>query len=86
MILSPLTLLGLAAATCTTSCLVPQVVKVVRTRHTKDLSLSMYVIFTAGVLLWLIYGFLLKDAPIILANSLTLILALTVLGFKLKYK
>lgn len=80
------TIIGLGAAALTTISFVPQAVQVIRTKNTKDLSLSMYVIFTVGVLLWLVYGFLIEDIPIIFCNTITLVLALIILGMKLKYK
>lgn len=76
---------GSAAATLTTLSFVPQVWKIWRTRHTLDISLGMYAIFTAGVALWLAYGLLLGAWPIIIANSITLLLAGTVLAMKLRY-
>ncbi len=80
------TIIGLAAATCTTFSFLPQALKVIKTRHTKDLSLVMYSIFTLGVFLWLVYGVLVKDAPLIIANVITLLLAGTILIMKIKYK
>ena len=80
------TLVGLSAAILTTLSFVPQAVQVIRTRNTKGISLSMYIIFTGGVMCWLAYGVLLEDLPIVLCNSITLILALTILGMKLRYK
>ncbi len=65
------TLIGLAAATCTTISFLPQAIKVIKTRDTRSLSLPMYVIFTTGVLLWLTYGILIRDIPVIAANSVT---------------
>ncbi|MBK1718458.1 SemiSWEET transporter [Thiocystis violacea] len=76
-------LLGYAAAILTTAAFVPQVVHTVRTRDTRAISLGMYLLFCCGVALWGLYGILLAAWPIILANSLTLLLALIVLGFKL---
>jgi MtN3 and saliva related transmembrane protein len=76
---------GGLAATLTTCSFVPQVWKVWRTRHTKDISLLMYTLFTFGVALWLIYGILLGAWPIIIANSITLLLAGTVLVLKLRF-
>ena len=81
-----ITLIGLCAAALTTLSFVPQAVQVIRTRNTKDLSLSMYIIFTGGVLLWLVYGFLIGDVPIMFCNTITLVLAVIILGMKLKYK
>ncbi|MBK1721967.1 SemiSWEET transporter [Thiocystis violacea] len=76
-------LLGYAAALLTTSAFVPQVVQTPRTRDTRAISLGMYLLFSAGVALWWIYGILLAAWPIILANGITLLLALVVLGYKL---
>lgn len=80
------TIVGLAAATCTTFSFLPQAVKVIRTKQTKDLSLVMYSVFTLGVFLWLVYGILVKDAPLIIANVITFILAATILIMKIRYK
>jgi MtN3 and saliva related transmembrane protein len=77
--------IGSAAATLTTAAFIPQAWKVWRTRHTADISLGMYAMFTAGVALWLGYGILLVAWPIIIANSITLLLAGTVLLMKLKF-
>jgi len=65
------TLIGLAAAACTTISFLPQAIKVIKTRDTKSLSLTMYIILTTGVLLWLIYGLLVRDIPVIAANTIT---------------
>ncbi len=78
--------LGLLAGILTTTAFVPQVYKTWKTRSAKDLSLSMFLIFVLGVLLWLLYGLLKQDLPVIAANSATLILAVTLLVFKLKFK
>ncbi len=77
--------IGGIAATLTTCSFIPQVWKVWRTRHTKDISLLMYSLFSAGVALWLIYGILLSSWPIIVANTVTLLLAGTVLVLKLRF-
>jgi MtN3 and saliva related transmembrane protein len=76
---------GGVAASLTTCSFIPQVWKVWRTKHTKDISLLMYTLFTFGVALWLIYGILLGAWPIIIANSITLLLAGTVLVLKLRF-
>ena len=78
------TLLGLIAATLTTVAYIPQAVKIIRTRHTKDLSIWMYVLLNIGISLWLIYGFLLRDPALLLANSVTLILTSIILTLKIK--
>jgi MtN3 and saliva related transmembrane protein len=84
--MSIVTLIGLAAATLTTMSLIPQAVKVIKTRHTKDLSLAMYSGFTIGIALWLVYGVMVNDIPIIAANAISIIFAATILFMKLKYK
>ena len=80
------TILGLAAATLTTAAFLPQVIKTWRTRQTRDISLGMFLILCLGICLWLVYGILRDDLPLILANAVTLALAGTILVLKLKYK
>ena len=79
-------LIGNFAAGATTASFIPQAIKVMRTRDTHSISLWMYVIFTFGVVLWLMYGILLKAHPIMLANAVTLIFAAVILGYKLREK
>jgi MtN3 and saliva related transmembrane protein len=76
---------GYAAAVLTTGSFVPQAVMTIRTRNTSGISLAMYVIFTLGVALWLLYGIAVRSGPMILANSVTLALAATILGLKIRY-
>lgn len=80
-----LTVIGLLAALCTTAAFVPQVIQAWRTRETRGISLRMYVTFTVGLALWMLYGILLRDVPIILANAVTLVLAGTVIRLKLRH-
>jgi MtN3 and saliva related transmembrane protein len=77
--------IGGIAAALTTCSFIPQVWRVSRTKHTKDISLLMYTLFTLGVALWLAYGVLLGSWPIIIANGITLLLAGTVLVLKLRF-
>lgn len=77
--------MGSIAATLTTASFIPQVWQVWRSKHTKDISLGMYAIFTSGVAMWLVYGVLLSSWPIIIANSITFCLAGAVLGMKLHF-
>lgn len=77
--------IGTIAATLTTGSFIPQVWRVVRSKHTHDISLLMYAFFTTGVALWLAYGILLDAWPIIIANAITLLLAGTVLLLKLRF-
>ena len=77
--------IGIVAATLTTLCWVPQAIKVIRTRHTRDLSLIAQVAFAAGVLLWLVYGALIGSWPLIVANAITLAMATTIVLLKFRY-
>lgn len=77
--------IGSAAAILTTTAFIPQVWQIWRTRHTADISLGMYSLFTLGVALWLTYGILLVSWPIIIANAVTLLLAGAVLVMKLRF-
>ena len=77
--------LGLLAGILTTISVLPQVIKSWKTKKTNDLSLSMYLILTTGVTLWIIYGLITKDLPVLLANSATLILLLFVIFLKRRY-
>ncbi len=56
-----------------------------RTRSTRDISLGMFLVFSVGILLWLIYGLMVRDAPLTAANAVTLVLAVTILGLKLRH-
>ena len=77
--------IGSVAAVFTTVAFIPQVWKVWHTRHTKDISLAMYGIFTSGVALWLVYGWLIHVWPIIIANVITLVLAGAILILKIRF-
>jgi MtN3 and saliva related transmembrane protein len=79
------TWMGLFAAFCSTAAFVPQVVKTWRTRSTKDISLATFLVLITGILLWLTYGFMIEDLPLMIANGVTLLLAGTILFFKLKH-
>ena len=74
--------IGSTAALLTTASFVPQVLRTLRTRNTQAISLWMYSMFSAGVALWGIYGLLIDSWPVILANAVTLALALVVLWHK----
>lgn len=78
-------LLGHAAGFCTTVAFVPQVLKVWRSRSAHDISVGMYAVFIAGLVLWLVYGMRIGAWPIVIANSLTIVLAGSVLLLKLRY-
>lgn len=76
--------IGLVAATCTTFAFVPQVLKAWRTQSTADISIGMFLLLVVGIVLWLIYGMILSDLPLILANIVTLALAAAILVLKVR--
>jgi len=78
--------LGFIAGFCTTLSLVPQVIKVIQTRQTRDISLGMYLLMVVGVFFWLLYGVSTSALSVIIANSITLVLSLIVLVYKLLEK
>ncbi len=86
MELNWITMIGLVAATFTTIAFVPQAIKTIRTRNTRDLSLAMYIILSTGVIMWLIYGIFINDLPVILANAITSVFIISILILKIKYK
>ena len=83
--MNSITLLGILAGVLTTVSFAPQVIKSWRTRHTRDVSLGMFCILCLGLALWIVYGVLLKDLPLILANGVTLALAASILALKIRY-
>ncbi len=83
--MSATSLVGFLAAICTTSAYIPQAVRAWRTRSTHDLSLKMYVIMTTGTALWLLYGVVNGDWPLIAANTISLGLTLSILFLKFRY-
>lgn len=83
--LPPSTWIGYVAAVMTTLAFVPQAYMTWKTRSVESISLGMYTIFTVGVAMWLVYGMLTRDWPIIGANLITLMLAGFILGLKLYY-
>jgi MtN3 and saliva related transmembrane protein len=81
----PLELIGSAAALATTVSFLPQLYRVWQRKSASDISLSMFLLFSLGLVCWLIYGIGLGSLPIILANIVTLTLALAILALKLRY-
>jgi MtN3 and saliva related transmembrane protein len=79
-------IIGLIAAVCTTFAFVPQVMKVWKTKQTKELSLRMYSIMFLGILIWLVYGILIDSLSIILANVVTATLVGTILVYIIQGK
>jgi MtN3 and saliva related transmembrane protein len=77
--------LGFAAGALTTIAFLPQALLTWRTRRAAGVSLGMYAIFTTGVALWLAYGIGIGSWPVIIANAITLALALFILAMKLRF-
>jgi len=83
--MSTSTILGYIAAICTTSSFIPQALKVIKTKETKAISLPMYIIFNIGIIIWLYYGILINEWPIIIANAVTITLTIIILIMKIKH-
>jgi MtN3 and saliva related transmembrane protein len=81
----PIDIIGIAGATLTTLCWLPQALKVIREKETRALSLPATGAFTAGVILWLVYGLAVEDWPLIGSNAATLALMLPILAMKLRH-
>ena len=81
---SAVTILGLVAGNCSTLAYLPQVIKTWRSRSTNDISLGMFLMLVSGMFLWFVYGLVLGDLPLIIANGVTFLFALTILYFKLR--
>lgn len=79
------TILGYIAGALTTLSLVPQVLKMWKTQSARDVSLVMFLIFSVGISLWIAYGFTIRSMPVIIANSVSLMLGFVVLWLKFKF-
>lgn len=77
--------IGFLAGALTTIAFVPQALKMYASKSGKDVSARMLLIFSAGVILWLIYGIMIGSLPVILANLVTLILSATIIALKIRY-
>jgi len=77
--------LGFVAAFCTTAAFVPQLVRVLRLRSARDISLPTFLLFSVGVFLWLLYGIYTGSKPVIASNSVTLVLSVSILALKLRF-
>lgn len=77
--------IGYVAATCTTLSFLPQLIRVLRLRSAREISLGMFLIFSVGTALWLTYGVLVHSKPVIAANAVTFVLAMSILIFKLRF-
>ncbi len=79
-------LLGLSAGTLTTIAFIPQLIKTWQTKSAKDVSFAMFLLFMLGVLLWGIYGLQIHSIPVIIANTLTFILASFIIILKISFE
>ena len=77
--------IGWFAAFFTTSSLLPQVIKVIRTKKVGDLSVFMYFTYIVGIFLWLLYGLFIQDYPVIFASVVSFVLSFIILVFKFRY-
>ena len=80
------TLLGFIGGALTTISFLPQVIKTWKTRSTSDVSLWMFLLLCIGIIIWIIYGFLINSLPVIFANLISFILTSIILVFKIRYK
>ncbi len=80
-----ITLLGLTAGALTTISLLPQVLKIWKSKSAKDISFGMYSILCTGLLLWIFYGFFIDSLPVVTTNILSFILACVIMTLKMKY-
>jgi len=78
-------MLGAFAGLCTTISFLPQLVRAWRTRSTRDISLPMFSLLVFGILLWLVYGVMIGDEPLILSNAVSLCLTGSILYLKLRH-
>jgi len=77
--------IGFVAAFCTTAAFVPQLLRVLKLRSARDISLGTFLLFSVGVTLWLLYGLSIGSKPVIASNGVTLGLSLSILYLKLRY-
>jgi len=81
-----ITHIGLIAGAITSAAVIPQVVRTYRTRHARDISIWQPLLLDMGMILWLIYGIMLKDLPLILANAFSIICNTLLIGMKIYFK
>lgn len=78
-------IIGLIAASLTTFAFLPQSIRAIRSKHTKDISLSMLIMLEIGVIIWIIYGTMISDIPLLAANTISFIFVSITLALKIKY-
>ena len=80
------TILGLVAGTLTTLSFLPQLLKAWKSRSTHDISIGMFSLLAVGIMLWIVYGIVAADVPVILSNTVTLVFVSLILALKLRYR
>jgi MtN3 and saliva related transmembrane protein len=83
---SAVTILGLVAGTLTTLSFLPQLLKAWKSRSTHDISIGMFSLLALGITLWIVYGVVTSDLPVVVANSVTLVFVGLILALKLRYR
>ena len=78
-------LIGYVAAVCTTISFLPQLIRVYRLKSAREISFTMFLIYSFGIFLWLLYGIFIRSFPIIMSNAFTLALSLAILVLKIRY-
>jgi MtN3 and saliva related transmembrane protein len=78
-------LIGAIAGTLTTISFVPQVMRVFKTRQTRDISMTMMLLFSLGVAMWVAFGYMVDSMPVVWTNAMTLVLALTIVAAKVRF-
>lgn len=81
-----ITITGFAAAILTTASFLPQAIKTIRTKDTSGISLFMYSLFASGTLLWFLFGLFSGNMPVMIANAITLVFAVIILIYKIKFQ
>ena len=84
--MNTVTIVGFMAAVLTTASFLPQAIKTIQTKNTAGISLFMYSLFALGTLLWFLFGFFSSNMPVMVANAVTLVFAVIILIYKIKYK
>ncbi|MBV8673212.1 MAG: SemiSWEET family sugar transporter [Acidobacteriaceae bacterium] len=78
-------MIGYIAAICTTISFLPQLIRVYRLKSAHEISLTMFLVYSIGVFLWLLYGIFIGSFPVIVANAVSVILSLAILALKIRY-
>ena len=80
-----ITVIGMVAAVFTTVSFLPQAIRIIKLKETRDISLLTYLLLEVGIFLWLVYGIMIWKMPIIVANGVTLFFTTVILFLKIKF-